>query len=253
MKYAQKNTTVIKTMDILNLFVDHAQMSLSELMKNTNMPRTSLLRMLTSLEEIGFLRRDAMGNYELGLSFLQFGQLVAERMDIRAIALPVMRQLQLDADEAVNLVITDGQEALYIEKIDTSHQVKVYTRIGRRAPLFGGACPRILLAFMPDADRERYLEETALISYAKGTILGKQELRRELEEVRRLGYSVSHGELQDFTSAVAAPIYNQHGQVIASLSLAGLTERFKGERLQLLIDLVSAAAREISIRLGWRK
>lgn len=253
MRYAQKNTTVIKTMDILNLFVDHAQMSLSELMKKTNMPRTSLLRMLTSLEEIGFLRRDAMGNYELGLSFLQFGQLVAERMDIRAIALPVMRQLQLDADEAVNLIITDGQEALYIEKIDTSHQVKVYTRIGRRAPLYGGACPRILLAFMPEADRERYLEETALISYAQGTILGKEELRRELEEVRRLGYAVSHGELRDFTSAVAAPIYDQHGQVIASLSLAGLTERFKGERLQLLIDLVRAAAREISTRLGWRR
>ncbi len=252
MKYAQKNTTVIKTMDILNLFVDHAKMSLSELGMHTQIPRTSLLRMLTSLVEMGFLHRDASGNYELGLTFLLFGQLVAERMDIRNIALPVMHRLQQEADEAVNLAINDGNEAIYFEKIDTSHQVKVYTRIGRRAPLYGGACPRILLAFMPDDERERYIEKTDLISYAAGTILDKEDLRRELAEVRRLGYSVSHSELQDFTSAVAAPIYNRNGQVIASLSLAGLTERFKGENLQFLIKLVTAAAREISSRLGWR-
>lgn len=252
MRYAQKNTTVIKTLDILNLFVDHAKLSLSELGLHTQIPRTSLLRMLTSLVEMGFLHRDAAGNYELGLTFLYFGQLVAERLDIRNIALPVMHRLQQEADEAVNLVINNGNEAIYVEKIDTSHQVKVYTGIGRRAPLYGGACPRILLAFMPLDERERYIEETELISYAAGTILDKEDLRRELDKVFRVGYSVSHSELQDFTSAVAAPIFNRHGKVIASLSLAGLTERFKGDRLQYLIELVTAAAHEISSRLGWR-
>ena len=112
MRYAQKNTTVIKTMDILNLFLDNAKMSLSELRVHTQIPRTSLLRMLTSLEEMGFLQRDIAGNYELGLTFLHFGQLVAERMDIRNIAMPVMHKLQQEADESVNLAINDGYEAI---------------------------------------------------------------------------------------------------------------------------------------------
>ena len=112
MSYAQKNTTVIKTLDILNLFAHHAKLSLQELMNLTGMPRTSLLRMLASLEEMGFLQKDSDGKYNLGLIFLEFGQRVAERLDIRRIALPVMRQLQQDADEAVNLIIVDGNRRL---------------------------------------------------------------------------------------------------------------------------------------------
>ncbi len=252
MQYAQKNTTIIKTLDILKLFTDHEKLSLQELVIHTGIPRTSMLRMVASLEEMGFLERNGDGKYVLGLIFLRFGDLVAKRLDIRRIALPIMRKLQEEADEAVNLVVRKGNEGVYIEKVDTSHPVKVYTDIGRRAPLYGGACPRILLAYMPAAERERYLRETELVRYAEGTILDKDELRRELEKVRRDGYAYSGGELRDFTAAVAAPIYNQAGAVVASLSLAGLTERFKGENLERLIRLVKAAAAEISKQLGWQ-
>ncbi len=252
MSYAQKNTTVIKTLDILNLFAHHAKLSLQELMNLTGMPRTSLLRMLASLEEMGFLQKDSDGKYNLGLIFLEFGQRVAERLDIRRIALPVMRQLQQDADEAVNLIIVDGNEAVYIEKIDTPHPVKAYTGIGRRAPLYGGACPKILLAFMAKAERERYIEETSLVHYAQGTIVDKEQLRQDIQTIRNRGYSVSHSELRDFTSAVAVPIFNQEGHCVAGLSLVGLTVRFTADRIERFVPLLKKAAGEISGHLGWR-
>lgn len=251
MDKVQKNTTVIKTMEILNNFKEIDQMSLSEMMNLTGIPRTTLIRMITSLEEMGFLQKNADGKYMLGLSFLRFGQLVAERIDIRRIAYPVMKNLQVEADEAVNLVIVDGNEALYIDKIDTSQPVKVYTAIGRRAPLYGGACPRILLAYMPEAEREKYLQTTELVAYATGTIIDKEDLRRELDLVRKQGYSISHSELRDYTSAVGAPVFNGAGEVVASVSLAGLTERFKGERLAALIALLKTATYEISAQLGY--
>ena len=252
MKYAQKNTTMLKTQEILELFISQEKLSLQEMVLQTGLPRTSLLRMVASLEEMGFLEKDPEGRYGLGLVFLRFGDLVAKRLDIRTIALPVMRKLQEESDEAVNLVVLKGDEGVYIEKVDTFHPVKVYTDIGRRAPLYGGACPRVLLAYMPPAEQERYIRETELVRYAEGTILDKDELRRELAKVRRDGYAYSGGELRDFTAAVAAPIYNQTGAVVASLSLAGLAERFKGENLTRLIKLVKEAAFEISRRLGWR-
>lgn len=251
MNYAQKNTTIIKTLDILKLFADREKLSLQEMVAVTGIPRTSLLRMVASLEEMEFLEKDVDGKYCLGLIFLRFGHLVSQRLDIRKIALPIMNQLQEDADEAVNLVVKSGDKAVYIEKVDTSHPVKVYTDIGQHAPLYAGACPRILLAYMALEERERYIQDAQFVRYAEGTIMDREMLRKELERVRERGYAVSWDELKDFTAAVAAPIFDQQGRVVASLSLAGLAERFKGDNLQRLIPLVKKAAEDISRRLGW--
>jgi DNA-binding IclR family transcriptional regulator len=247
-----KNKTVVKSKQILQLFIDHDRLTLNEMTALSGIPKTSLFRMASSLEEMGFLQKDGHG-YFLGLSFLQFGQLVAERLDVRQIALPVMKQLQLESGEAANLIIQDGNEAIYIEKVDTLQPVRVYTKIGKRAPLYAGACPRILLAYLSQWEREQYLEHTRLAAVAKGTIRDTDTLIQVLEESRSRGYSISHSELENDTSAVAAPIFNHAGKIAAGLSLAGPSARFDADSLPLLIRMVCKAARDISIQLGWKQ
>ena len=95
------------------------------MMELSGLPKTSLHRMIGSLEEMGFLTRDDNGYYSLGLIFLQFGQLVGERLDIRKIAYPIMKDLRDDVEEAVNLIVRDNDEAMYIEKVDTLHPVRL--------------------------------------------------------------------------------------------------------------------------------
>lgn len=246
-----KNKTVMKSMDLLNLFLKNERLTLNEMVELSGLPKTSVHRMAGSLEEMGFLTKDETGGYSLGLLLLQFGQLVAERLDIRKIALPVMKRLRDDVEEAVNLIVRDGDEAIYIEKVDTNQPVRVYTRIGRRAPLYAGACPRILLAFLPEPERNEYLDTVDLRSFASGTILDREQLRRMVREASERGYTVSHSELEDHSSAVAAPIFNHLGKVTAGLSIAGLDTRFNQERLPFLIENVVAAADEISVELGW--
>ena len=106
-----KNKTVVKSMDLLNLFLHEPSLTLSELVSLSGMPKTSVHRMISSLEEMGFLNRDSSGAYSLGLVFLEFGQLVADRLDIRKIAKPVMEELCREVDEAVQLIMRDGNEA----------------------------------------------------------------------------------------------------------------------------------------------
>ncbi|MGZ6505459.1 MAG: IclR family transcriptional regulator [Tumebacillaceae bacterium] len=248
---SNKNKTVVKSMDLLNLFLTNSRLSLQEMVQLTGIPKTSVYRMLGSLEDMGFLTKDADGKYTLGLLFLQFGQLVSERLDIRHLALPLMRTLRDDVGEAVNLIIPDGKEAIYIEKVDTLQPVRVYTRIGRRAPLYAGACPRILLAYLPGEKREQYLNDTKLMPIASGTITDTDELERQLNASRRDGYSVSHHELEDGTSAVAAPIFDFKGQVVAGLSIAGPVSRFQDGDLPDLIGKVRTFAQDISYKLGW--
>lgn len=246
------NKTVVKAIELLNVFLEHPQLTLQELVTLTGQPKTSLYRMVSTLEEARFLQRNTTGSYELGLAFLQFGHAVAERLDIRKISLPVMQQLKEEIGEAVNLIIRDGNEAIYVEKVDTTEPVRVYTAIGRRAPMYAGACPRILLAFLPEKQLDQYLETVELLPIANKTITDKEVLRSVLKEARKNGYTVSHSELANFTSAVASPVFNHNGQVVAGLSIVGPENRYQEEHLPRLIEKTKAAAREISAKLGWK-
>ena len=119
------NKTVVKSMQILTLFINHPKLTFNEMMELSHLPKTSLHRMVGSLEEMGFLTKDDDGHYSLGLIFLQFGQLVGERLDIRSIAYPIMKDLRDDVEEAVNLIVRDKDEAMYIEKVDTLQPVRL--------------------------------------------------------------------------------------------------------------------------------
>jgi DNA-binding IclR family transcriptional regulator len=246
-----KNKTVVRSMDILNLFLTHSKLSFNEMVLFSGIPKTSVYRMVISLEEMGFLDKDKDGKYSLGLLFLQFGHLVAERLDIRQIALPIMQKLHHEVGEAVNLIVQDGKEAIYIEKLDTKQPVRLYTAIGRRSPLYAGACSRVILAFLPHDERDQYLEQIELKPIASGTITDKERLRLLLEEAQRSGYTVSHSELENYSSAIAAPIFNYKGQVIAGISIAGLDVNYHQEALPQLVEKVKHAAYEISQKFGY--
>jgi IclR family KDG regulon transcriptional repressor len=246
-----KNKTVVKSLDLLNLFLTHHKLNLNEMVQLSGIPKTSIHRMIGSLEEMGFLHKDEEGKYSLGLLFLQFGQLVAERLEIRQVARPIMQALRDEVEEAVNLIVKDRDESLYIEKLESTHPVRLYTKIGRRAPLYAGACSRIILSFLPEQEREHYLDEIELVPIGLGTITDKQKLRQVLEESRIKGYSISYSELENHTASLAAPIFDHTGQVIGGLSIAGPDVRFHEDRLPALTESVKRAAHEISLQLGW--
>ncbi|MFN2746680.1 MULTISPECIES: IclR family transcriptional regulator [unclassified Bacillus (in: firmicutes)] len=246
-----RNKTVVKAMTLLNLFLTRERLSLNDMIELTGMPKTSVYRMVCSLEEMGFLDRDENGMYALGLLFLQYGQLVSERLDIRKIALPIMEALRDEVDEAVHLIVRRGNEAMYIEKIEGTQTVRLYTAIGRRSPLYAGACARSILTFLPKKERDSYVEKIELKPMASGTIRGKEELLHVLEESYRNGCTVSHSELEDYTSAIAAPIFNHKREVVAGISIAGFEARFQKDRLPYLTERVKKAALDISKKLGF--
>ncbi|MED1470539.1 IclR family transcriptional regulator [Bacillus salipaludis] len=246
-----KNKTVIRSMDILNLFLTHSNLSFNEIIQLSGRPKSSVYRMVVSLEEMGLLDKDEDGKYLLGLVFLQFGHLVSERLDIRQAALPIMKKLHDKVGEAVHLIVQDGKEAIYIEKLDTKQRLGPYTEIGRRTPLYAGACSRVILAFLPHDEREQYLEQIDLKSIASGTITDKERLRIHLEESQKNGYTVSHSELENYISAVAAPIFNYNRSIIAGISIAGLEVNYQKEMLPSLVKKVKSAAHEISQKFGY--
>ncbi|ASS90053.1 IclR family transcriptional regulator [Aeribacillus pallidus] len=244
------NKTVVKALELLQLFTAYEQLTLQQMVQLTKLPKTSVYRVVQSLVASGFLKKDGEA-YELGLSLLQFGCLVAERLDVRNVALPIMKQLREETNEAVNLVVKDGDEAIYVEKVETSQPVRVYTRVGRRAPLYAGACPRVLLSFMPSEEQKQYLERVELLPIASKTIVDREKLKTVVNEAKRKGYTVSHSELADYSSAVAVPIFNHEGKVVAGLSVVGPESRFQPSYIEQLVPKLKHAAEQISKALGF--
>ncbi|MBA2871133.1 DNA-binding IclR family transcriptional regulator [Anoxybacillus calidus] len=244
------NKTVVKALELLQLFTTYEQLTLQEIVQLTKLPKTSVFRMVQSLMTTGFLKKEGEA-YELGLSLLQFGCLVTERLDVRKVALPIMKQLREETNEAVNLVVKDGDEAIYVEKVETSEPVRVYTRVGRRAPLYAGACPRVLLTFMSIEEQKKYLDRVELIPITSKTIVNREELKNLINEAKKKGYTVSHSELADYSSAVAVPIFNHEGKVVAGLSVVGPENRFQSSYIEQLVPKLKHKAGQISKALGF--
>ncbi|CAI8863054.1 HTH-type transcriptional regulator KipR [Brevibacillus sp. IT-7CA2] len=248
------NRSVLKTLEFLEYFIQNSELSLAELVELSDMPKSTVFRILQTLEMRGFVSKTTTHNppkYQLGLKLLEFGNIVAQRLEIRKIALPYMQQLRDTVDEAVNLIIRDQDVGVYIEKVDTRQYVRVYTQVGRKSPLYAGACPRILLSFLPDHEIEELLNRVDMKKISPDTNIDKDLLWQWIHDARENGYTVSYGELEPDSAAIAVPIRDFTGQVIAGLSLAGATSRFQLDRLGYLVQETKAVANEIMSKLGY--
>ncbi len=248
-----KNKTVVRSMEIVNLFERHAALTFQEIIELSGIPKTTVYRMLVTLEEMGLIEKGEDGKYRLGLLFLKFGHLVSSRLDIRKIALPFMENLHHDVNEAVNLIVRQGDEAIYIEKLDTYQKVRLYTAVGRRSPLYAGACSRVILAYLPDEEIDAYLRSAELKSFAAGTMTDREQIYETVRQARAYGYTVSHSELENHTAAVAAPIFNHQGNIAAGISIAGIEANYDSGNTAIFAEKAKAAAEAISRQLGFTK
>ncbi|MPN32660.1 HTH-type transcriptional regulator KipR [bioreactor metagenome] len=124
--------------------------------------------------------------------------------------------------------------------------------MGRRAPLYAGACPRAIFSFLPDEEIDKILSKVELIKYTKNTVIDKDEIWKTIKETRKLGYTISYSELAEETYAIGAPIMDYTGNVAGSLSIVGPENRLNDDTIDLYVSEVLKATRGISRALGYR-
>lgn len=129
--------------------------------------------------------------------------------------------------------------------------LRVYTAVGRRAPLYAGACPRILLSYFSEEEKRRYIEEVDLKQFADGTIVDKKQLLEVLQMAKKEGYTISYSELENHTAAIAAPIFASDGTVVAGISISGLAIEYSESNISYFIAKVKETAHRISKELGF--
>ncbi|QQK75738.1 IclR family transcriptional regulator [Salicibibacter cibarius] len=251
------NQSVIKALGLLDFFTDQdRELSLSEITKRADMSKPTVYRLLASLEECGFLRKvknsDQDIRYSLGLKLLELGHMVSEQLELRNVALPHMKDLCQIINEIVHLVIVDGEQATYIEKVESSQALRLYTRVGKSLPLYIGSGPKLLFAFMPQKQQEKILEKLDMEPLTPNSYTSKEALRKNLKAIYEQGYSISQGEQDLDTTGISFPIRDYSGEVIAVITVSGPTTRFQKDRKPFIEEETKKAADEISKDLGFK-
>ncbi|WP_338827469.1 IclR family transcriptional regulator [Neomoorella thermoacetica] len=226
---------------------------LSELSRRLNLNKSTVYRMLSTLKAYGYVdQEETTEKYVLGLKILDLSGSLLERLDVRAVAHPYLKELADATQEVAHMVIRDGAEAVYIDKVEGNRTIRMHSQIGRRVALHSTAVGKAILAFLPEQEVVKIATDRGLPRFTPRTITTMASLQAELARVREHGYSVDDGENEEGIRCVGAPIFDHSGQVVAALSVSGLTISVTPERVPELGKMVGHAGQEISRQLGFK-
>lgn len=227
-------------------------MSNSEISQRLKIPKSSASYILRALEHGGYLRRGREdGRYHIGLAVVSLSHRALAGLDIREMALPVLRQLVEASHLTAHLAIMDHGRAVYIEKVEAPSFVKMDTWLGRRVDVHSTSVGKALLAHLPDAEVQELVADRSLTQHTPQTINTLPKLLRELEKVREQGYALDEEENSVGVRCVAAPVFNNDGRVEASLGVTGIVSQFERAAVPRMAELVKSAARKLSQQLGY--
>ncbi|GAB4565538.1 MAG: IclR family transcriptional regulator [Geothermobacteraceae bacterium] len=225
--------SVENALDVLEaLSEEEGEVRISRLSQRLGMNKTSVFRLMATFESRGYVERDdGSSKYRLGLSAYEVAQKLLSRMDLLRKARPVMEKLVRETREAVYLTVPRGGDVLFFDMIDTTHQVKIVSLVGRRYPLEGTAAGRIQLAFDPEADVDS---------------------NPELARIHALGHCLDTGTLGDGVTSLAVPLLARGGRVVGSLCLVAPDFRISTDQVdQALVPRLAEAGSIISSKLGY--
>lgn len=233
--------TVDRALDILEVFVDaETGLTLSDIANNLGLSSSTVYRIVTTLENRGFLKKDKKTRkYYIGNNILKLAESNNEgRYDaLRTTSIPVMKGIHEKYNENIGLFVADGEDKLCLERFESTRALRLVVMVGEKATMKVGSVGKVLLAYMDEGERDTIIADD-----------GWPE-KEELEKIKMQGYALSVGEREEGLVGLAAPVFNSQNKCIASISLSGPSSRFINESLSEKIFDVIKAAREISEKL----
>src|SRR5580700_7161417 len=228
-------------------------LSNAEISRKLQIPKSSASYILRTLEKQGYLHRDAnSGKYRVGLKILSLSRGALSGIDVREVALPIMRRLTEKTNLTCHLAILDGPEAVYIEKVEPQGFIRMDTWVGRRMRVHATSVGKALVAYVPQEQLEGILRKSGMEKRTPKTITTLPRLLKELEKVRAQGYAVDDEENNLGARCVGAPIFDEHGSIEAALGLSGTTQQVSPNTMPRILEALKDAARHISMGLGYR-
>lgn len=245
--------TVVKALATLRLFtLEREWLGVREIARLLDINSATVHNLLRTLMDTGLIEQHhETKKYRLGLGLVRLAGTKLAQLDVVTASAEPMKDLLNKTGETISLAVLYGDELVYLAKMESLQAVRVASRIGGGAPLHASAHGKSLLAFLDDDSINRLLTPP-LLSYTAATVTDVRTLRAELKQIRVQDYAVDRGAYLPDVNAVAAPIRDSSGHVIASLAIVALASRFPAAKVKTYAALVKNAAGRISSALGYR-
>ncbi len=222
--------------------LEHPQLTLSDVARETGLSRASARRFLHTLVELGYVGTDGR-SFQLRPRLLELGYAYLSTLGLPEVARSHLQALSDQTGESSSLAVLDDTAIVYVARIAVSRIMSAAIGVGTRLPAFATSMGRVLIAFAPDAQREEFLERVELPALTPYTITDRDALRSELDRVRTQGWALVDQELEEGLRSIAAPVRDASGRVVAAVNVAAPARRETGSgRSEFLDPLLAAAA-----------
>lgn len=242
-----------RAIDVLELIsAAQREMSFSEIMETVDIPRQSLVRILNTLCNRGFLDKSSRrGLYRMGLKFLYLGHGLADKFELRAAAWDAMKALSQATGKTIELSTLDRDQLILLEQIRGSEEMSLYSRVGSVIPyLHSVSVGKVYLASMEREKRQRVLRKIGLPAVTPHTITDMARLEKEISETRNRGFGFEDQELREGVRRVAAPVFNAQSKILGCIGLAATIFSFDPTDVDYYGQMVREAAQRVSAGLG---
>lgn len=227
----------------------HPELTLSDVARATGLTRAAARRFLLTLVDLGYVRTDSRA-FALRPQVLELGYAFLSALTLPQVAEPHLERLASQLHESSSMSVLDGDSVVYVARMATSRIMNVTISVGTRFPAHATSMGRVLLADLVQADLDAYLDRTDLCPLTKRTITDAGALRNALSAVARQGWALVDQELEDGLRAIAAPIHDRSGRVVAAVNVSTHASRTTlDEMRRALLPALLATARDIDADL----
>jgi IclR family acetate operon transcriptional repressor len=226
-------------------------LTLTDVAQRVQLAPSTAHRLLSTLEKMGYAYQAGdLGRWYVGLQAFTVGTSFLANRDFIAQSHPYMRRLMEQSGETANLGILDGTDAVFIDQVQCREMMRTIVKLGSRVPLHASGVGKAIFAAMPDDEIEAILKVKGLPRITANTITSPETMWAAIRVIRQRGWSFDDEEHALSTRCVAAPISNEHAEVLGAISLAGPSSRLPDERIRQLGPLVAHIAEDLTHRLG---
>lgn len=245
-------SSVLKVFGILQALGEQKEIGVTELSQRIMMSKSTVYRFLQTMKSLGYVTQEGESDkYALSLRLFELGAKALEHQDLIAIADLYMRRLGKETKETLHLGALDDDSVIYLHKIDSEYNLRMYSRVGRRRPIYSTGLGKVLTAWLDESEVRELFSRIDFVPFTEKTLRNIDDYLQHLVLVREQGYAEDNEEMEAGLRCFAVPIYNRLGHIIAGLSLSLPLVRVQESEVPKLVAKLHQSAAAISDQLGY--
>lgn len=246
--------SVDRALTILEVLSDHSEgLGVTDISDKVGLHKSTVYRLLSTLIYKGYVIQDSESNkYRISLKLFELGNKRIEDTNLLSASRPYTKELMEKVNEVVHLVIREGNEIIYVDKVEADNTIQMVSNIGKRSPVYCTAVGKAILAQLPEEEVEKIWNTSKIERLTEHTIIKLEDMKRELKTVKEKGYAIDNEENEIGVRCIGAPIFNRFGEVEGAISISGPTLRVTEEKLEEFSREIIKYSCLISKELGYK-